>query len=201
MSETAVDASLDRSVAGGPAAPGSRARLRTAQEPSHDQPAGARWGVLVALREKSMRRDLFEEFCREYVDEPNRLRMEHRARLSGARHELTAVEREIRKLIQASRGGVPGASIREEIASLEAKKADLQAPLAAPEMPQLLHPTMADVYREKVTSLCEALEHEDSRAGAAEAIRGLIEAILLAAEGNKLKISPKGGPGGSAERG
>jgi site-specific DNA recombinase len=35
--------------------------------------------VLVALREKLMRRDLFEDFCREYVRELNRLRMEHRA--------------------------------------------------------------------------------------------------------------------------
>jgi Recombinase len=29
--------------------------------------------------------------------------------------------------------------------------------------PELLHPRMADVYREKVTTLCQALEHEDSR--------------------------------------
>ena len=32
--------------------------------------------VLVALREKLMRRDLFEDFCREYVRELNRLRRE-----------------------------------------------------------------------------------------------------------------------------
>jgi site-specific DNA recombinase len=44
--------------------------------------------VLVALREKLMRRDLFEDFCREYVRELNRLQMEHRAGLSGARNEL-----------------------------------------------------------------------------------------------------------------
>jgi hypothetical protein len=51
---------------------------------------------------------------------------------------------------------------------------------------------MADVYREKVTSLCRALEHEDSRAGAAEAIRGLIETILLEPDGHRLKITLKG---------
>jgi hypothetical protein len=54
-------------------------------------------------------------------------------------------------------------------------------------MPQLLHPAMADAYREKVTSLCQALEHEDSRAGAAEAIRGVIEAIVPEPERDKLK--------------
>jgi hypothetical protein len=49
--------------------------------------------VLVALREKLMRRDLFEDFCEEYVRELNRLRMEHRAGLSSARSELASVER------------------------------------------------------------------------------------------------------------
>ena len=53
-----------------------------------------------------MRRDLFEDFCREYVRELNRLRMEHRAGLSSARTELVAVEREIRKLVQAIKNGV-----------------------------------------------------------------------------------------------
>ena len=46
-------------------------------------------------------------------------------------------------------------------------------------MPELLHPRMADVYREKVSGLCEALEREDRRLGATNAIRGSIEAILL----------------------
>jgi hypothetical protein len=59
-------------------------------------------------------------------------------------------------------------------------------------MPQLLHPRMADVYREKVTSLCNAPEHEESPAGAADAIRGLIEAILLEPDGDRLKITLKG---------
>jgi hypothetical protein len=59
--------------------------------------------VLIALRDKLMRRDLFEEFCREYVKELNRLRMEHRAKVSHGRQELAVVEREIGKLIRASK--------------------------------------------------------------------------------------------------
>jgi site-specific DNA recombinase len=106
--------------------------------------------VLVALRDKLMRRDLFEDFCREYVRELNRLRMEHRASLSHGRHELAAVEREIRKLIQAIKDGVSALSIKDELLKLEARKAELQSRLDAPEMPELLHPRMSDVYREKV---------------------------------------------------
>ena len=51
-------------------------------------------------------------------------------------------------------------------------------------MPELLHPRMADVYREKVGSLCLALENEESRTGAREAIRALIETILLEPAGD-----------------
>jgi site-specific DNA recombinase len=148
--------------------------------------------VLVALRDKLMRRDLFEDFCREYVRELNRLRMEHRASLSNGRHELASVEREIRKLIQAIKDGVPALSIKDELLSLEARKAELQSRLEAPEMPELLQPRMADVYRKKVGSLCLALESADGRTGAVEAIRALIEAIVLQPDGDQLKITLKG---------
>ena len=110
-----------------------------------------------------MRRDLFEDFCREYVRELNRLRMEHRASLSHGRQELAAVEREIRRFIQALKDGVSALSIKDELLSLEARKAELQSRLDSPEMPELLHPRMADVYREKVGGLCLALESEESR--------------------------------------
>src|SRR5438105_3856659 len=109
--------------------------------------------VLVALRDKLMRRDLFEDFCKEYVRELNRLRMEHRAKLSDGRQELVSVEREIRKFVQAIKDGVSAVSIKNELLSLEARQTELRRHLEAPEMPQLLHPRMADVYRQKVTSL------------------------------------------------
>ena len=148
--------------------------------------------VLVALRDKLMRRDLFEEFCREV-----RARVESAA--DGAPREpvewpdeLAGVEREIRKLIQAIKDGVSALSIKDELLSLEARKAELQSRLEAPEMPELLHPRMSDVYREKVGSLCLALESEESRTGAAEAIRALIEAIVLEPDGERLKITLKG---------
>ena len=76
--------------------------------------------------------------------------------------------------------------------SLEARKAELQSRLGAPEMPELLHPRMADVYYEKVGSLCLGLESEESRSGARQAIRALIEAILLEPDGDQLKITLKG---------
>jgi hypothetical protein len=88
--------------------------------------------------------------------------MEHRAGLTHGRAELASVEREIRKLIQAIKDGVSALSIKDELLSLEGRKAELQSRLEAPELPELLHPQMADVYREKVGSLCLALESEET---------------------------------------
>jgi site-specific DNA recombinase len=83
-------------------------------------------------------------------------------------------------------------SIKDELLSLEARKAELRSRLDAPEMPELLHPRMADVYREKVASLCRGLESEENRTGAVEAIRALIETIVLEPDGDQLKITLKG---------
>jgi hypothetical protein len=121
--------------------------------------------VCSALKDKLMRRDLFEEFCREYVRELNRLRMEHRAKLPQARHELKVVEPEIQKLVQAIKGGLPALSIKNELLALEARQAELGRQADVAELPQLLHPRMSDVYREeRVTTLSEALQEEASRA-------------------------------------
>jgi site-specific DNA recombinase len=59
-------------------------------------------------------------------------------------------------------------------------------------MPELLHPCMSDVYRKKVSSLCLALESEESRTGVAEAIRALVGVIVLEPDGEQLKITLKG---------
>lgn len=69
------------------------------------------------LPEDCVHIDLFEDFCRKYVRELNRLRMEHRAGLSSARSELASVEREIRKPVQAIKDGVSALSINDELLS------------------------------------------------------------------------------------
>ena len=63
---------------------------------------------------------------------------------------------------------------------MQERKTALQEKLdSAHEPPPLLHPGMAELYRQKVTDLAQALEHPETRTEAAEAIRGLIDAIIL----------------------
>jgi site-specific DNA recombinase len=135
--------------------------------------------VLTALQEKLLRHGLFEEFCDEFTREMNRLRMEHRASLSSAEREFERVQGDIRRVIEAIRNGFAGPDLKAEWDALQERKTALQAKLeSADEPPPLLHPGMARLYRQKVTDLARALEHPDTRTEAAEAIRGLIDAIV-----------------------
>ena len=57
---------------------------------------------------------------------------------------------------------------------------------------------MAGLYRQKVLALREALAHEDARPQAVEALRGLLDAILLKPEeGAGNSESPSREPGGT----
>src|SRR5687768_6646608 len=55
--------------------------------------------VLSALQDKLMRKDFFEEFCREFAKEMNRLRMDQRAGLTSAKREVERIGRRIKKLL------------------------------------------------------------------------------------------------------
>jgi hypothetical protein len=51
---------------------------------------------------------------------------------------------------------------------------------------------MAELYRTKVSTLAQALEQLDTRVEATEALRGLIEAIILTPGDGELRIELKG---------
>jgi site-specific DNA recombinase len=51
---------------------------------------------------------------------------------------------------------------------------------------------MADLYRQKVTMLAQALEQPETRVEATEALRGLIDAITLTPTQGELRIELKG---------
>jgi site-specific DNA recombinase len=149
--------------------------------------------VLSALQDKLMRKDFFEEFCREFAKEMNRLRMEQRAGLSSAKRELERVKREIQKVIDAIVDGVKGSELKDRMADLQNRKDALLKQLElVNEPPPLLHPSMADLYRSKVEDLADALQREDTRLEASEMLRGLIDSIVLIPDEGQLRIELKG---------
>jgi hypothetical protein len=77
------------------------------------------------------------------------------------------------------------------------RQAALEQELTAGSLPQpLLHPNLAEVYRQRVAALDEALHHPASRAEAFDTIRSLIDAIRLVPENGAPCIEIKGELGG-----
>jgi site-specific DNA recombinase len=149
--------------------------------------------VLRALHEKLLQQDLFKEFCDEFTREMNRLRMEHRAGLSAAEREIERIEARRKKLIEMVMEGVPPSEVKDELTANASRREALTARVAAADAPPpLLHPEMAGLYRQKVTALAEALEHPETRTEASEALRGLIDAIVLTPNLGELQIELKG---------
>src|SRR4051812_27324086 len=149
--------------------------------------------VLKALQDKLLNQELFDEFCQEFTREMNRLRMEHRAGLSAAEREIERIEARRKKLVESIMGGGPASEVKDELNANAARREDLRARLAAADAPPpLLHPQMAELYREKVTALAQALEHPGTRTEAFEALRGLIDAIVLTPNQGELQIELKG---------
>ena len=115
------------------------------------------------------------------------------ASVTATERELARVQAEIGKLIQALKDGVPASIVKDPLIALEAQQTELRGRLErSAQPPPLLHPNMADLYREKVTQLARGLEHEESRTAAADALRGLIDAIVLTPHGGELKIELQG---------
>ena len=124
----------------------------------------------------------------------NRLRMEHRASLWAAEREIERIETRRKKLIEMVMEGVAPSVVKDELNDA-ARREQLEAQLAATEEPlPLLHPEMARIYRAKVTELANALQEPDGRCEATEALRGLVDAIVLTPDqaGEALQIELRG---------
>jgi hypothetical protein len=148
--------------------------------------------VLDALRTRLMQPELVAEFIRAFTVEWNRLAAEQTLSRSGQERELAAVTRKLDGLIVAIADGSRAPRLQAQLAELEAKRSTLEAALSvpAPPAPPRLHPSLAEVYRERVAGLQAALQTQGDGRAALEAVRGLLERIKvrLSSEGKGLEI-------------
>jgi len=135
--------------------------------------------VLAALGSELMRSELVAAFVAEFTAEWNRLRAQASAGLAGKRAELDRVRAQLERLEDALTEGAPVSSVRSRMETLEARQAALEAEVEAAgkvgELPRL-HGNLAEVYRERVERLREALSAEGGPE-IVEAIRTLIERV------------------------
>ncbi|WP_349253147.1 hypothetical protein [Bradyrhizobium sp. CIAT3101] len=149
--------------------------------------------MLSGLRTHLMEPELFKEFCDEFTREVNRLRIDRGADLAAMRNELPRIERELGKLVAAIKAGGPIEAIVEDMKRLEARKVEVREKLAnGEEPPPLLHPNMAEIYRQRVAALYESLQSDDDKGEAAEVFRTLVDQVTLMPEAEELAIVLRG---------
>jgi site-specific DNA recombinase len=151
--------------------------------------------VLAALREKLLDPALFKLFCDEFTREMNSLRMEAGATIEASRSKIRRIDKELDTLLGLILRGGAAEKINAKMVQLEAQKAELECTVAsAVEPPPLLHPEMASFYRDQVAQLHEALHDnsEPSRLRASEAIRSLVDKIVLTPTNGEIAIEVHG---------
>lgn len=80
-------------------------------------------------------------------------------------------------------GDVSGSQVKDRVAQLEVQKTELEAEVNdTDEESVLIHPNMANLYRQQVGRLRETLNDEENRAEAAELIRQLVDRVGLTPE-------------------
>ncbi len=145
--------------------------------------------VLEGLKENLMHPECVQEFVSEYHRELNHLAAVRDIELNHLRLELDKVKRDIRRLIEAIKDGIPGSAVKDEMQSLENMRQELVNRIGiAPKPLPRIHPNLTKLYREKVADLASTLNTEYSRAEAISALRALIEEIRLVPEKGSLKI-------------
>ena len=136
--------------------------------------------ILDGLKHRLMAPELVKEFVAAYHQEINRERSNGTAARAGKERELAEIKRKLDKLIDALTEGYRAAGLQQRLDDLEARKATLEQDLAAdPPSPVRLHPNLAQVYRDKVALLHEALANPSLRDEAMSILRGLIERVVL----------------------
>jgi site-specific DNA recombinase len=149
--------------------------------------------ILEGLRQHLMDPELFKEFCTEFIREVNCLRQDQAGQRAALDAELARIGRRIRKIIDAIADGVPARSLKDELLGLEAREDEIKVKLAAtPEPKVYLAPNMAEIYRQRVGELQHVLADGSEQAQALEAIRGLIDKIVLTPVEGVLRIDLHG---------
>ncbi len=137
--------------------------------------------VLHALEHHLMDDEAVRIFCEEYAAERNRLEKAADTFRATREAELRQVKRDHDKLVDALLEGIPAARVKSKMEALAARQAELEALLTASPAPSVVrfHPSMAGTYRKRIRELIAALTEPAHASEAKDALRGLIEKIVL----------------------
>lgn len=140
--------------------------------------------VLEALQDNLMDEDALKVFCEEYAKERNRLQATVSQNRSALEKELAKTKTDHAKLVDAIIAGVPAEQVKDKMIALDTRRIELEAQMERDPAPSpiRIHPKLAETYRDKVATLIRQLQEPDGMLEAKDALRGLIERIVLQRE-------------------
>jgi site-specific DNA recombinase len=138
--------------------------------------------VLKGIEENLASPDLIAEYVREYHRMSRELHSSTAHRHRDLEKRLGNVNGAISKAVDVLLAETPSRALRDRLAKLEAERDEIEAAISAVAPPAVeFHPNAANAYRDKVRNLKIALAEsdQDSRAAANEAIREIVEKVVI----------------------
>ena len=134
--------------------------------------------VIDALRANLMQPDDVREFITAFTIEWNRIAAEAGAQQAHDDRTLSDVQRKIDRIIDAISDGMRTGDMKEKLNTLTAQKAVLSERTASRRAPlPAMHPNLAEVYRNKVANLQQAITASPGNAGVLERLRDLVDRV------------------------
>ncbi len=137
--------------------------------------------ILSTLKQRLVTPELMAEFTRAYQEECNRTAAEADGLRATTAAALAALQRRIDGIMTAIEDGLYQPSMKQRLADLGTEKRSLAARVSETTGPAAVsvHPNLAEAYRRRVAELESLLEDPELRDEAMEAIRSMIERIVV----------------------
>ena len=146
--------------------------------------------VLNALQTHLMRDDLVKVFCKEYTRHMNFLQSQQDQTIKTYRAEQNKLSKERENIVNAIKQGIAINLIKDDLESVSMRLQELETLMQNKQVSRpLLHPVMADRYRQEISNLQDSLNHEENRGEAHLHLRSLIDKIILTPRPNQDELA------------
>jgi site-specific DNA recombinase len=136
--------------------------------------------VLGGLQRELMQPEAVTAFIDDFGRHQNELHGEQREKQARLQRAAAEVKKEIDNILKALKAGIFTESTKNELLALETKQERVRVEIANSAEPvPAIRPDLADIYRDKIDHLVESLNDPESRPAASEALRLLVDKVVV----------------------
>jgi site-specific DNA recombinase len=137
--------------------------------------------ILTSLKKHLMDSELCKVFCDEYTRDLNQVSRHRHQIMAKYRAEYAKLLQVKERIIKAVTEGWDTPDMKAELENNYKRRQELETLIEQKEdtAPVMLHPSMAEYYRQEVGQLISSLNQPETRSEAAQLLRKLIDKILL----------------------